>query len=677
MTAAAVYARKSTKQDGPDDEMSVPQQIASARHFAASRGWTIAESHVYSDSGVSGAEFARRPGLVRLTAALKPRPPFEILLLSDRDRLGREQIETSFILKQLILAGVRVFEIRRGQEIALSSPTDKVLASVTAFAGELEREQARVRTHAALAYRAQAGRAVGGRCFGYATARTPEGHTVRTIVPAEAEVVRRIFALAADGLGVKAIARQLNAERACAPRKAGRIAGWAPSTVRGALHNSLYRGVLTWNRSRKRDNWGQRHKSARQPDDVIRTEIPGARIIDDALWQRAHDRLAAGRNLYAAKSGGALLAGRPSGGVGRYLLTGLAVCGQCGGGMMVHKRGPRRDFGCMTRHLRGLAVCDNRLLARLDDVDTAVLTAVESQILNVAVLETALSKALTMLQDEPSGEAATQPLRVELARLDAEITRLAAAIAAGGSLESLLSVLQDREQRRAHVRAALAELQRQQTARRDQGDALARLRRALDDWHALLRQDTPAARQALQALLAGRLTFTSGPEGYDFSGPGSVAPVIAGLIPKGVGARTRTIPPALRRALHHRDHGCRFPGCGVRVSQGHHIRHWAQGGPTTLSNLTLLCRRHHRAVHEEGYHVDRRPDGALHFRRPEGRTLPDVPRPCVVPADPVQLLRARHEAEGHVLHATTATPGWFGERLDVGWALDVLHPRSC
>ena len=58
-----------------------------------------------------------------------------------------------------------------------------------------------------------------------------------------------------------------------------------------------------------------------------------------------------------------------------------------------------------------------------------------------------------------------------------------------------------------------------------------------------------------------------------------------------VGARTRTIPPALRRALQHRDRGCRFPGCGRSFGQGHHIRHWANGGPTTLSNLTLLTRR--------------------------------------------------------------------------------------
>src|SRR6266508_3853872 len=92
-----------------------------------------------------------------------------------------------------------------------------------------------------------------------------------------------------------------------------------------------------------------------------------------------------------------------------------------------------------------------------------------------------------------------------------------------------------------------------------------------------------------------------------------------------VGARTRTIPPALRRALHHRDRGCRFPGCGLRFGQGHHIRHWAQGGPTTLSNLALLCRGHHRAVHEDGYQLDRQPDGELRFRRPDGRVLGEVP----------------------------------------------------
>ena len=143
-----------------------------------------------------------------------------------------------------------------------------------------------------------------------------------------------------------------------------------------------------------------------------------------------------------------------------------------------------------------------------------------------------------------------------------------------------------------------------------------------------------------------------------------------------IGARTRTIPPALRRALLHRDHGCRFPGCGLSFGEGHHVRHWAQGGPTTLSNLALLCRRHHRAVHEEGYQVDRQPDGALRFRRPDGRPLPEVPPPAAVPADPVQALRAQHDAQGLRLHARTTCPGWLGERLDLGWAIGVLHPLA-
>jgi 5-methylcytosine-specific restriction endonuclease McrA len=143
-----------------------------------------------------------------------------------------------------------------------------------------------------------------------------------------------------------------------------------------------------------------------------------------------------------------------------------------------------------------------------------------------------------------------------------------------------------------------------------------------------------------------------------------------------IGARTRTIPSALRRALHHRDCGCRFPGCGVRFGQGHHLRHWAHGGPTTLSNLALLCRRHHRAVHEEGYQVARGPDGALRFKRPDGRPLPEVPAPAAVPGDPIEALRARHDSQGLRLDARTACPGWLGERLDVGWAIDVLHPRA-
>ena len=143
-----------------------------------------------------------------------------------------------------------------------------------------------------------------------------------------------------------------------------------------------------------------------------------------------------------------------------------------------------------------------------------------------------------------------------------------------------------------------------------------------------------------------------------------------------VGARNRTIPPALRRALQRRDGGCRFPGCGVRVAEGHHIHHWARGGKTRLSNLALLCRRHHRAIHEESYQIERTREGTFTFRRPNGWNIPEVPVPVEVPVDPMQVLRDINIAQGLDLDGDTMTPNWHGERLDVGYAIDVLHPRA-
>ena len=142
-----------------------------------------------------------------------------------------------------------------------------------------------------------------------------------------------------------------------------------------------------------------------------------------------------------------------------------------------------------------------------------------------------------------------------------------------------------------------------------------------------------------------------------------------------VGARTRTIPPSLRRALQHRDRGCRFPGCGLPFTQGHHIRHWANRGPTTLSNLTLLCRRHHRSVHEDGFRVERLPGGELQFWRPNGWPLPDAPRLPEVPDDVIGVLRAENEAAGLYLDGRAARGTSGDTSFSVAAAIDGMHPR--
>jgi hypothetical protein len=118
-----------------------------------------------------------------------------------------------------------------------------------------------------------------------------------------------------------------------------------------------------------------------------------------------------------------------------------------------------------------------------------------------------------------------------------------------------------------------------------------------------------------------------------------------------VGRRTRTIPPALRRALEVRDRGCRFPGCGSRFCDAHHIRHWADGGPTSLTNTILLCRCHHRLLHEEGFRVELNawPGGRPTFYDRRGIPVPDAPPSATeLPHSPVDTLvgdNRRHGAD--------------------------------
>ena len=84
------------------------------------------------------------------------------------------------------------------------------------------------------------------------------------------------------------------------------------------------------------------------------------------------------------------------------------------------------------------------------------------------------------------------------------------------------------------------------------------------------------------------------------------------------GHARRVVNPALRRALDARDRGCRFPGCELHYTEAHHIRHWADGGETSLANCVLLCRHHHRLLHEGGWNMEALPGGRLVFHDPRG-----------------------------------------------------------
>jgi len=252
---AAIYSRKSNEQASIEEERSVQRQIDHAQEYAGKKGWIVQDEFIYADDGVSGAEFIKRPGFVRLMTALKPKPPFQVLIMSEESRLGREQIETSYALKQILDAGVRVFFYLEDRERVLESAPDKIMLTISNFAAEIEREKCRQRTHDALAKKAKLGHVTGGKVYGYNNVEVlsqdlgPEGnpqrlYVVHEINEQEAVVVRYIYDRYTQGWGVTRIAKSLNTDGVPAPRKAK--GGWAPSAIWEILHRPRYRGEIVW-----------------------------------------------------------------------------------------------------------------------------------------------------------------------------------------------------------------------------------------------------------------------------------------------------------------------------------------------------------------------------------------------------------------------------------------------
>jgi site-specific DNA recombinase len=535
---AAIYARRSNDQRDRDDaDKSVAHQVRRARDYIESKGWSLDEHSLFVDDGISGAEFSKRPGLVRLLRALepKPRPPFDVLVLMDESRIGRETIETAFVLKQIVQAGVRVFFYLDDRERTLDTPMEKVMLSLTAFGDELKRAKDSQLAYDKAAEKARHGHVVGSTVFGYDNVPVvgPSGkrsHVARRVNAEQAAIVRRIFDLSAKGTGYTRIAKLLNAEHAPAPKpKAGRPSGWSPSTVKVVLERRLYLGEVVWSRTKKRDAWGRKALRHRPEADWIRTTDKSLRIVSDPEWAAAHNRLDGVRTRLRETGGG--IGNRRSRDIdSAYLLSGFARCGTCGGSLAVvggsRSSARRHVYGCIAHHKKG--TCSNGLRIPVDRVDHAVLTALAGEVLRPAVVMAVVDRVFEQLTPQAAGRDAAN-LRTDLQAVEREIGNLTRAIAAGGEMESLLTALRASEQRREEVRAALASRERTPVHGIDRAAIEAHVRLRLDDWRGLLSQRPAQGRQLLREVLAGPMTFTPGAgRTYRFTGEASFGGLLAG-----------------------------------------------------------------------------------------------------------------------------------------------------
>lgn len=552
---AAIYARKSTDQIGAEEARSIPRQIEDARAFAAAKGWTVDEAHVYADDAVSGADTKRLVNRLRLLAAIQAGPPFGAVILRDASRFSRRDGDEAFgELKRITRAGVEVWFTQDGQRFTYGDFGSNVVGFVKAEMNAEYRRQIARWTYDAMLRKAKAGHVTGGRVFGYDNVRQPDRSVIRVIHDAEADVIRQIFTLCVQGHGVRAIAQRLNAEGARCPRAPqDRPAGWSPSSVRDALYRELYHGVVVWNRTKKRSLDGEKHPTARAEGEWLRLDVPELRIVEEELWQDAQTRLRETRAKYLRSTGGRLW-GKPLEGVeSKYLLPGLARCGICGGGLYVQTRksGGRRTafYGCTTYHLKGTRACRNHQVVPMDVIDRAII----GTLLDTLFERAFLADVLARVHDELIPAAARGldrlgQVEAALQTLDREIDTLTSAIARMGYSEAVVQALQDREQRRAALR------QEQQTLQRAaQGDTLdtrlldGQIEARLDNWRGLLARQTPQARQLLRKVVQGPIVATPLPEAgqWELSLTGSLDKVWIGLLPD---ASSVASPPGEREA---------------------------------------------------------------------------------------------------------------------------------
>lgn len=287
---AAAYLRKSSdEKDKNADVKSIEVQRNLALRFAEKQGWTLDDRYVFADDGISGAEFLARPGLQALLGALKPAAPFKVLVVSEQSRLGRETLDTLLVIREIERAGVSIFSAD-GRAITMENDTGEIMSFLDSWRDTGERKKTIVRVRNAAFNRHAAGYVTGGKVYGYRNERLPGGGKQpgrRVVNEEQAAIVRRIFAMAAEGLGFVRIAKALNVSLAASPN--GR---WKASGVREVLKRDLYRGVEIFGKIRRGRVSGKKVREHLPESEWKRREAPELRIVSEDLWNAAHAKMA-------------------------------------------------------------------------------------------------------------------------------------------------------------------------------------------------------------------------------------------------------------------------------------------------------------------------------------------------------------------------------------------------
>jgi DNA invertase Pin-like site-specific DNA recombinase len=434
----SIYARRSTDEH---QAASIEVQLEEARRYIDRKGWTVSEEHIYVDSAVSRAEFKKRPGLISLMVAAE-KGEFDTVILRDETRLGGDLIRTSLVVQDLVDAGVHLRYYYTDEEVVLDGAMPKFMMSARLFQAELEREKISQRTHEHLMTKARRGLNVGGRVYGYDNVEIKEGERrlrVEYRVNAEqAAIIVRIFREYAEGKGLRAIAKALNAKGVLAPR-AGRP--WSPVCIWEMLRRERYRGAIIWGQREKTYRKGTKVRIARPECEWIRIDAPHLRIVDDAHWNAVVRRMEQTKR-FTGRTG-------PRGPAPKYLLSGLARCASCGGPMQAVNGKVSHDnvkvYVCYRHRTRGDAVCSNTLRRPVATVDAALIDWIQANVLTESLVLSTLREVRRRLAERSKKIGYELPeLRAEARKVKAEIEKLGLALLASDERPKHVIKMMDR-----------------------------------------------------------------------------------------------------------------------------------------------------------------------------------------------------------------------------------------
>lgn len=453
---AAIYARYSTDKQS---ESSIADQVRVCERLAERHGFKVIAQ--FSDAAISGGTI-ERPGYQRLLAAAR-RHEFDVIVAEDTSRLWRLLAEQAPRLAELADLGIHVVT----HDLDTRQESAGVMSAVTGAMSEQYRKEIGRRTRRGLEGLARAGRSVGGRAYGYTSESTSKGQS-RSVQPEEAAIVRRIFALFADGASARTIATTLNREGIDSPgsrwkRTQRRGGKWLASAIAGnmsrgtgILNNEAYVGRVIWNRHhwiRSAANSSKRRCAQNPRAQWIVREDESLRIVSDELWERvklrqreqsAHigARVRAGLSRLSAKS-----TGRPP----KHLLSGILKCAQCGASLIASGT----SYACSSRINGGASACASTVRVPRRAAEEALLTGVQAKLLSPQAISAARRASRERIREAQKRPAVS---RDQMAEAEARVQHLVEAIASGGLHRSPALALSLRE-----AEGTLAALQAQAT----------------------------------------------------------------------------------------------------------------------------------------------------------------------------------------------------------------------